>query len=246
MTSAPGVEPVESRRLLGVRLCLVEDHALLAQSLRLSLAAEGADVRAVELTNADAVVEACLQHRPHVVLLDLDLGGAIGDGGALIAPFVAAGARAVVLTGSTDDARLGHCLELGASGVIAKAEPLEFLVEHVRLAARGERVLPAQRRLDLLLESRRERAARDRRLAPFETLTDRECEVLAELMHGRQVDEISRALFVGEATVRTHVRGILLKLDVRSQLAAVARARESGWEPSGRSGGLSVPSGPAN
>ena len=126
---------------------------------------------AVELTDADGVIEACGQHGPHVVLLDLDLGGGIGDGTALIEPLVEAGARVVILTGSTDDARLGNCLELGAVGVIAKAEPLEFLVEPVRLAARGEWVLPAQRRLDLLLESRRERAAREQRLAPFEALT---------------------------------------------------------------------------
>lgn len=235
MTTAQEVGTVDSRRLVGVRLCLVEDHALLAQSLRLSLAAEAADVLAVELADADSIVEACAQHEPHVVLLDLDLGGEIGDGTALIQPLVETGARVVILTGSTDDARLGHCLELGAVGVIAKAEPLDFLVEHVRLAARGERVLPAQRRLDLLLESRRERASREHRLAPFEALTDREGDVLAELMHGRQVDEISRALFVSEATVRTHVRGILLKLDVRSQLAAVARARDAGWQPAGRS-----------
>lgn len=82
-----------------------------------------------------------------------------------------------------------------------------------------------------MLESRRERAEREHRLAPFESLTDREREVLGELMRGRQVEEISHDLFVSEATVRTHVRAILQKLAVRSQLAAVARAREVGWQP---------------
>jgi DNA-binding NarL/FixJ family response regulator len=134
-----------------------------------------------------------------------------------------------VLTGSTDGARLGACLEAGAAAVIAKTVDLDVLVEQVRLAAQGERVMPAQRRLDLLLESRCARALRRRQLAPFESLTERERDVLAELLRGCQVDDIGRQLFVSEATVRTHVRGILLKLDVRSQLAAVARARDAGW-----------------
>ncbi|MGH8890743.1 MAG: response regulator transcription factor, partial [Acidothermaceae bacterium] len=76
---------------------------------------------------------------------------------------------------------------------------------------------------------RRDRVAHERQLAPFDALTARERDVLAELIHGRQVNEISRLLFVSEATVRTHVRAILLKLDVTSQLAAVAQATEAGW-----------------
>jgi DNA-binding NarL/FixJ family response regulator len=233
MTSSPGVADLPlQRRLLGVRVGLVEDHALLAQSLLLTLRAEGAAVAVVQVSggaDAGAVLADCLRDRPHVVLLDLSLGEGFVEGDELIAPLVAAGVKVVMLTGSTDQARLGDCVELGAIGVISKAEPLDFLVDQVRRAARGERVLPAQRRLELLLESRRERAARERRLAPFESLTEREREVLAELMRGRQVEEISRDLFVSEATVRTHVRAILQKLNVRSQLAAVARAREVGW-----------------
>jgi two-component system nitrate/nitrite response regulator NarL len=216
-------------RLSGVRVAVVEDHALLAQSLCITLSAEGGDIHAVEITGRDDVIETCVRHRPDVVVLDLDLGVAFGDGSLLIAPLVAAGLQVLVLTGSTDESRLGACLEAGAIGVISKAEDLDFLVDRLRVAVRGGRVLPAQRRLDLMLESRRDRDERRRQLAPFEALTDRESEVLAELVDGRQVDEISRLLFVSEATVRTHVRGILLKLGVRSQLAAVARARRAGW-----------------
>lgn len=237
MTSPLGIANLPLQRLVGVRIALVEDHVLLAESLRLTLRAEGADVQVIGIT-ADtspeqaraAIADGCLRHRPQVVLLDLDLGET-GDSDELIAPLAKGGARVVILTGSTDHARLGECLERGATGVISKAEPLDFLVEQVRRAAHGERVLTAQQRLDLVLESRRERAEREHRLAPFESLTDREREVLGELMRGRQVEEISHDLFVSEATVRTHVRAILQKLAVRSQLAAVARAREVGWQP---------------
>jgi len=233
LTSSPNVTNLPlQRRLVGIRVGLVEDHTLLAQSLLLTLRSEGAEVEFIEVPGhegAATVVEACLRRRPHVVLLDLSLGEGVVDGDQLIAPLSEAGVKVVMLTGSTDTARLGGCLERGAIGVIAKAEPLDFLVEQVRRAARGERVLTAQRRLELLLETRKERADREQRLAPFQSLTDREQEVLAELMRGRQVEEISRRMFVSAATVRTHVRAILQKLGVRSQLAAVARAREVGW-----------------
>lgn len=237
MTSPPDIANLPlPLRLVGVRVALVEDHVLFAESLRLTLRAEGADVHFVGMADVpaeewpSAIVEACLRHRPHVVLLDLTLGDDVGDSDELIAPLAQAGVRVVMLTGVTDHVRLGQCIERGATGVISKAEPLDVVVEQVRRAAHGERVLSAQQRLDLVLESRRERSARERRLAPFETLTEREREVLGELLRGRQVEEISHDLFVAEATVRTHVRAILQKLGVRSQLAAVAQAREVGWQ----------------
>lgn len=223
-----------TRRLEGIRLALIEDHVLLAESLRLSLGAEGAHIRAVRLDDVESIIEECRQHQPDVVLLDLDLGPALGDGAALIAPLAQSNMHVLLLTGCVDRARLGSCLEAGAVGVIPKAEKLDALIEQVRLAACGERVLTADRRLELLLESWHERVLRHDQLAPFEALTERERDVLGELMQGRRVDGISRELFLSEATVRTHVRGILLKLGVQSQLAAVVRAREAGWQPMAR------------
>jgi DNA-binding NarL/FixJ family response regulator len=228
--SLPRVQRSLARRLVGIRIAVVEDHALLAQSLRFTLGAEGADVRVVDLTSPGAVLADCLSQRPAVVLLDLDLGSLAGDGTALIAPLAESGAAVLVLTGSTDSARLGRCFEVGASGVIEKTEELDVLVEQVRRAAAGEHVGSDQRRHDLLVETRHQRETRQKQLAPFDSLTERESDVLAALLRGRQVQQISRDLFVSTATVRTHVRGILQKLDVRSQLAAVAQAREAGWQ----------------
>lgn len=230
MTGPGFVSLPQQARLAGLRVAVVEDHALVAQSLRLAFAAEGAEVIVIELTDPTTMIGVCELRRPHVVLLDLDLGE-IGDGQPLIQPFAATGARVVLLTGSDDAVRLGACIESGAMGIIGKTEELERVIEQVRNAATGERVLSAQRRFDLLVESRRARAERENQLAPFVALTEREGQVLAEMMQGFQVDEIGHRLFVSEATVRTHIRGILLKLGVRSQLAAVARASDARWRP---------------
>ena len=70
-------------------------------------------------------------------------------------------------------------------------------------------------------------------MLPFLTLTQREREVLTELTRGKSVDCIANEWVVSEATVRTQVRGVLTKLDVRSQLAAVAKARSAGWTVDG-------------
>jgi DNA-binding NarL/FixJ family response regulator len=229
VTTASEIFEITPGPLAGVRVALIEDHALLAQSLRLSLIAEGADVEAVDLSSVSAVVLGCLQMRPHVALLDLDLGGGVGDGSILVAPLADMGARVVVLTGSTDQVRLGRCVEAGAVGVIAKTEDLDVLVAQVGLAAAGAPLLSAQRRLELIVGCQHERLEHAKRMAPFASLTPREREVLDGLICGAQVDDLSRQLFLSEATVRTHVRGILTKLNVRSQLAAVACARAAGW-----------------
>lgn len=225
-------QQILGQRLVGYRIVIVEDHTLLAHSLRLAFTAEGADAHVVDLrdrSGLDDVVADCVHRHPDVVLLDLDLGEA-GDGAQMIAPLAAAGVQVVVVTGSTDRVRLGECLEAGAIGLIEKVEDLDRLVDQVQLAAVGEPLVPAQRRLDLLNECWHQRAARHSQLAPFEELTARECEVLAALVRGRRVDQVGHELNVCEATARTHVRGILRKLGVRSQLAAVARAREAGWQ----------------
>ncbi len=73
-----------------------------------------------------------------------------------------------------------------------------------------------------------------KRLDPFAQLTRREAEVLGELVAGNSVTDIATTFTVSVTTVRSHVRAVLTKLGVRSQLAAVGMARDRGWRPPGR------------
>lgn len=210
---------------------IVEDHELLAQSLVLALRAEGLDAETVKPTSAERVVEVAGRLRPTVVLLDLELGGEIGTSIPLIAPLNALGAQVVMVTGVTDRARLGECLEAGATGLIDKSSPFDVLIQAIREVADLGSLVPAQQREELLSELRQQRAADRDRLAPFERLTAREHQVLAALVEGKPAETIARESFVSLATVRSQIRSVLLKLDVNSQLAAVALARSRGWNP---------------
>lgn len=213
------------------RVLIVEDHGLLAESLLYALRAEGLEAETVVPTTAEQILKTAVDVQPTIVLLDLELGGEIGDSVPLIAPLNETGTQVVMVTGVTERARLGQCLEAGAIGVINKASPFDVLVESVREVAELGNLISANQRDELLSELRRQRTFDRERLAPFERLTAREQQVLAGLMEGKAAEVIANESFVSLATVRSQIRSVLLKLDVNSQLAAVALARQNGWTP---------------
>ncbi|GAA3549852.1 response regulator [Nocardioides daeguensis] len=216
-----------------LRIVLVEDHALFAQSLDFALSREGHAVLALtpdEFTTAAALLGRIRQVRPHVVLLDLDLGP-LGDGRLLIAPLHRAGIQVVVLTATTDRVRWGECLAVGARRVLSKTGTLHTVLDTITALSRGEAVLdPAERGELVALALEKGREQREIR-ARFETLTRREAVVLGHLMRGESVRDVAHAFVVSESTVRTQVKRILAKLEVSSQLTAVGLANRIGWQP---------------
>ena len=212
-----------------MNVLIVEDHELLAGTMAMALRQQGFDVHAAAGPSPDDGVEAARRLVPVLVLLDLELGPPLGSGLDLVRPLVDAGARVVMVTGVTDRARLGACIEAGAAGVVSKGAEFTALMETVKRAADGVALLREDERQALLDEARRRRRADHDRLAPFATLSPREQAVLRRLMAGESADTIAERSFVSLATVRSQIRAILLKLGVNSQLAAVALARQAGW-----------------
>jgi two-component system, NarL family, nitrate/nitrite response regulator NarL len=215
------------------RISIVEDHELFAESLELALTLQGHAVQRVpvnEQTNPDRLVAAVVRQRPQVVVLDLDLGPA-GDGTRLIAPLREAGLAVAVVSGTTDRARLGACLRLGARAVLSKSASLNTVLAGIRHVAQGRPAMPLEEREELLAcharQHRSDVAARER----LDTLSQREAEVLASLMAGYTVQDIARRSYVSEATVRTQVKAVRAKLGVHSQLAAVGIAQRVQWQP---------------
>lgn len=210
---------------------IVEDHALLADGLVAALQRNGVRAEVAPQLTTAAIMAAAHRIQPDVVLVDLLLGGEIGLSIALIGQLFEAGHHVLVLTGVTDPALLGSCIEAGAIGVLSKSAPFDEVLETLIRATQREATLDAAER-DRMLQSLRERRAQEReRLAPFERLTGRERLVLAALMDGQSAECIAESSFVSMATVRTQIRSILEKLGVHSQLAAVALAHRAHWEP---------------
>lgn len=232
MTITPAAPALYDASTRGLRIALIDDHQLLTQSLALALQLEGVATIVPDLSDApdrDALVSEVAAARPDLVLLDLELGGAIGDGSTLVAPLVAAGCRVLVVSASDDREQVGRAMELGAAGMLRKDVPFTHLLDGALAAARGEEVMAPGARQRLVDEARAIRTRRSEDLKPFQRLSAREAEVLRALALGRPVGAIAVAAYVSEATVRSQVRAVLTKLGVSSQLEAVALAHRYGW-----------------
>lgn len=216
--------PTHPRRVL-----LVDDHQLLVDAVAAALKVGGIEAERADLASRESVVAQAWADPPDLVLLDLDLGGTIGDGSVLVRPLTAAGARVLIVTASSDRARIGSVLELGAVGYVAKAAPFDQLLRTVSVAADGEEVMTVEERHGFLTDLRLARQRKAAADAPFERLTPREQEVLRSLATGLSVAQIAARSVVSESTVRSQVRAILTKLGVGSQLEAVTQALRSGW-----------------
>lgn len=215
------------------RVLIVDDHLLLGESLVIALENASYAVERLALPSPGSgslasVLSTILRRPPRLVLLDLDLGP-LGDGTRLIQPLSHAGARVIVLTATTSKARWGECLRLGASHVLQKTTPLADVISTARRALDGRQLMSCEDRQELIefsVAQRESTLAIRKRLA---RLTPREAEILKSLVDGKQVKDIARDSVVSEATVRTQVKSILIKLETNSQIAAVGAAHRVGW-----------------
>jgi DNA-binding NarL/FixJ family response regulator len=217
-----------------LRILIVEDHLLFAESLELVLSVEGYDVRRIDVpesaSSPGSLLSCLVRLRPRIVLLDLDLGS-FGDGARLIGPLARVGINVVVVTASTDRARWGEAVRYGARTVLSKGQPLSSILATVRRINEGQPVMTYEEREEFLRAWHQQRSELQVTSARLALLTARESQVLGRLMQGRTVHDIARASVVSEATVRTQVKSILAKLRVSSQLAAVGMAHQVGWRP---------------
>jgi two-component system, NarL family, nitrate/nitrite response regulator NarL len=216
-------------------IALLDDHLLFSAALATALRARGFEVLTPPLSSLQGLRTELETSRPDVVLLDRDLG-TLGSGEELIAWASRAGSSVVVVSANLDDIVVGRCLALGAIACMPKSEPFESLLATLTSIADGDSVFCNTERSRLITGWRRWQTASTAAAAPFGQLTPREASVLKCLMDGKPVRAIARDSYVTEATVRTQVRGILMKLEVNSQLEAVGLALRAGWRPSANRG----------
>jgi DNA-binding NarL/FixJ family response regulator len=198
-----------------IRVMLADDHPVVREGLRGMLAAErDIEVVAQAASGAEAIAMAA-RHQPDVVLMDLRMPGGDGVEATTAILGAAPGVRVVVLTTYETDADIVRAVEAGAVGYLLKDTPIAELGNAIRGAARGETVLAPSVAGRLVTHVRRPRR---------DVLSARETEVLALVARGLTNAEIGGRLFIGEATVKTHLLRSFAKLGVSDRTAAVTHA----------------------
>jgi DNA-binding NarL/FixJ family response regulator len=211
-----------------IRVVVVDDQAMVRQGLRMILEAEPQITVVGEAANGAEAVDLVPRARPDVVLMDVRMPRM--DGIVACERICAAESPPKVLMLTTFDLEdyVYAALRAGASGFLLKDAPSEQLIEAIEVVARGDAQLAPQI-TRLLIEEIAKRPALTPDAHPWiESLTEREDEVLRLMARGRSNTEIAGALYLGEATVKTHVGRVLAKLGARDRVQAVVMAYESG------------------
>ncbi|WP_329124941.1 response regulator transcription factor [Streptomyces sp. NBC_01465] len=198
-----------------IRLLLADDHPVVRAGLRAVLETEPGFEIVAEAATAERAVELAATGIADVVLMDLQFGdGMHGSQATAAIAAVAGGPRVLVLTTYDTDADILAAVEAGASGYLLKDAPPEELAAAVRTAAAGQSALAPAVAHRLM----------DRMRTPAESLTRRELEVLQLVGDGLSNQQISKELFLSQATVKSHLVHIYAKLGVDSRTSAVAAA----------------------
>lgn len=216
-----------------IRVLLADDHAMVRSGFAMVLGAEDDMVVVAQAADGAEALALVEEHRPDVVLMDVQMPRM--DGIEATRRVVAEGlAKVVILTTFDRDDYLFAALQAGASGFLLKNAGPEQMLEAVRAAADGHALLAPEVTLRVIAAMAQAPATgavpASERVEPADLrhLTSREREVLVLLGGGLSNAEIAAELVVGEATVKTHVSGVLSKLHLRDRVQAVVYAYEAG------------------
>ena len=218
-----------------IRVLIVDDQLLVRSGFTMMLSVED-DIEVVgDVANGELGVAAARELAPDVILMDVQMP--VMDGIEATRAVVAADlGRVVILTTFDRDDYLFDALRAGASGFLLKNADPEQLVDAIRAVADGHALLAPEVTTRVIAEMTKgassvggtRRTATVGSADQLARLTDREREVLTLMARGRSNSEIAADLFLGEATVKTHVSNCLAKLHLRDRVQAVVFAYETG------------------
>ena len=216
------------------RVLLVDDQELVRTGLRIILQSEPGLEVVGEASTGAAAVELARQLQPDVICMDVQMPDMDGiEATRMLVADETVTAGILILTTFNRDDYLFDALQAGASGFLLKSASPEQLVEAVQVVARGDALLsPDVTRSVIQQFARPQATVTDPKPLPV-ALTDRELDVLRLISRGFSNAEIATQLFVGEATVKTHVSNLFAKLGVRDRVQAVVFAYENGFSVPG-------------
>lgn len=210
-----------------IELVIADDQQLVRSGFGMIIGAEP-DMSVIgEATDGAEAVRLATSLQPDIVLMDVQMPGTDGLEATAEITAMDDGPRVIILTTFERDDYVFTALRNGASGFLLKNAPPETLVEAIRTVASGDALLaPSVTRR--LVEEFARRPSTPLVSDAADRLTEREREVLVLLARGLTNAEIAEELFVGEATVKTHVSNVLTKLGLRDRVQAVVFAYENG------------------
>ncbi|MFA0813282.1 response regulator [Microbulbifer epialgicus] len=212
-----------------LRVMVVDDQALVRRGFALILNNEPDIKVAAEAATGIEAIEAARTHQPDIILMDIRMPEMDGlEATARILEASDATCRVIILTTFDPDEYVFRALRAGASGFVLKDIPPEALVQAVRTVAEGGAMLAPGITQRLISQFAQKLGAGRNRAERLERLTTREREVLEAIAAGKSNAEIAEALFIGPATVKTHVSSLLSKLGLRDRAQAVVFAYECG------------------
>jgi DNA-binding NarL/FixJ family response regulator len=219
---------------MSIRVLVVDDQALVRGGFIMVLRVhKDIDVVAEAGTGIEAI-EAARRHRPDVILMDIRMPELDGlEATSRILAEADWDVRVLILTTFDPDEYVYQALRAGASGFVLKDIPADQLAGAVRTVAEGGALLApsiTRRLIGRFAERGPVDSAVARRL---ERLTEREGNVVAAVARGSSNSEIARELYIGSATVKSHVSSILTKLGLRDRTQIVVFAYESGLVKAG-------------
>jgi DNA-binding NarL/FixJ family response regulator len=207
-----------------IRVALVDDQAIVRAGLARILSPEDGFEVVAEYADGRQAVEELPAVRPDVVLMDIRMPALDGIAATKRLRTGDDPLTVLVLTTFGEDEVLWGSLEAGAAGFVLKDSTAQDLIAAVRAVAGGGAWFDPAVAPRLLDRYRRVVAPAARDAARLDLLTDREHDVLRLMARGATNAEIAAALFVAEATVKTHVGSIFTKLGVRDRAAAIVFA----------------------
>lgn len=212
-----------------IRVLVVDDQSLVRRGFAMVLGHEDDFEVVAEAGTGLEAVTAAREHQPDIILMDIRMPEM--DGLEATARILAEGndlTRVIILTTFDPDEYVYKALQAGASGFVLKDIPPEELVAAVRTVAAGGAMLAPTITRRLIGRFAGQLSAESDFAERLERLTGREREVLQALADGKSNVEIADTLFIGSATVKSHVSSVLSKLGLRDRAQAVVFAYECG------------------
>jgi DNA-binding NarL/FixJ family response regulator len=202
-----------------MKVVIADDHPIVRMGLRALLESEPEIEVVAEASNGAEAVLLAAQFLPDVMLMDLRMPLLDGVGATKRITAESPSVRVLIITTYESDSDILRAIEAGAAGYLLKDTPQDDLLAAIRAASRGETVLAPAVAMRIMKRAQE---------PPSASLSAREIEVLRCVATGKTNAETGAALFIGEATVKTHLLRVFAKLGVDDRTAAVTQAMERG------------------